>query len=161
MSPNERIDLLHLYAELDAEIADEKPRCDASGRCCRFSEYGHTLFLSAIEAELLFEREPESVGGECPFQINGLCTARDRRPLGCRTYFCDQKYAERMPEISEAAIRRLKALHDRWERAWDYRPLERFLVSPSVQPPAPSGPKNDLLIVAIGTSKLDSSRCGE
>src|SRR5687767_4148795 len=100
MSPIERSDLLNLYAEIDAEIAAESPRCDASGRCCRFSEYGHTLFLSAVEGELLFEREPEIGGGECPYQINQLCTARERRPLGCRTYFCDPKYAHRMPEIS-------------------------------------------------------------
>jgi hypothetical protein len=162
MSPTERTDLLDLYRSVDAEIAGENPKCDVSGRCCRFTEYGHTLFLSAIEAELLFEREPEAKSGaECPYQINGLCTARERRPLGCRTYFCDPNFAARMPEIAEAAVGRLKALHNFWGRAWDYRPLERILPDFESRLGPPSAGKNDLSILSNAAAKLDSSRCGE
>lgn len=162
MSPTERTDLLVLYRSVDAEIAGENPKCDVSGRCCRFTEYGHTLFLSSVEAELLFERAPESkTDAECPYQIDRLCTARDRRPLGCRTYFCDPKFAARMPEITEAAVSRLKALHDAWGRPWDYRPLERFLpdFESRLRPPPAGG--NPLSILSNVAAKLDSSRCGE
>ena len=31
-------------------VAGLAPLCELSGRCCRFREYGHTLFLSAAEA---------------------------------------------------------------------------------------------------------------
>jgi hypothetical protein len=160
---SQRADLLALYKEVDAEIAAENPRCDLSGRCCRFTEYGHTLFLSAAEAEPLFSVEPEASDdrGECPYQIAGRCTARDRRPLGCRIYFCDPRYADRMIEISESAVRRLKALHDGWGKPWDYRPLERFLEN-SLGKLLPEKAKDSRLpIIDQAACKLDSSRCGE
>jgi hypothetical protein len=149
----QQTELLALYDQVDAEIAVENPRCDVSGRCCRFSEYGHTLFLSAAEAELLFSiaAQPTEPKAECPYQIVGRCTARERRPLGCRIYFCDPRYADRMIEISEAAIARLKALHDEWGRPWDYRPLGRFLAEFEIGP-SPAKAKDDLLPI------IDQSR---
>src|SRR3954468_3586592 len=98
-------DVLAVYAAADAAVSAVGPRCDASGRCCRFTEYGHTLFISAFEAEILLENAPPyplpvSRDG-CPFQVSGLCTARESRPLGCRIYFCDPAYQGRMAEITE------------------------------------------------------------
>ena len=49
--------LLAIYDDLAAEIALAAPVCELSGRCCRFKEYGHTLFISRPEAELLLEAE--------------------------------------------------------------------------------------------------------
>ena len=161
MVSEQRADLLVLYGEVDAQIASENPRCDVSGRCCRFSEYGHTLFLSAVEAELLFERAPASGGGECPYQIAGRCTAREHRPLGCRIYFCDPNYADRMAEISEVSIRRLKDLHDRWGRAWDYRPLERFTAELGSWNSMAFDADPTLPILACDPCQLDSSLCGD
>jgi Fe-S-cluster containining protein len=120
-----------LYDELARDIAAAAPVCEVSGRCCRFREYGHTLFLSRPEAELLLESGlPDGTvvdDASCPFQIGGLCTARERRPLGCRIYFCDPRYAETGTELSERYIRRLKDLHDAEGAAWEYRPLHDFL----------------------------------
>ena len=45
-----------LYEELDAEVARLGPVCQLSGRCCRFKEYGHTLFVSTPEVQLLLEQ---------------------------------------------------------------------------------------------------------
>ena len=47
--------VLDVYAEVDAAVAAAAPRCVASGKCCRFAEYGHTLFLSRFEADILPE----------------------------------------------------------------------------------------------------------
>lgn len=141
MEPNERSSLLNLYQDLDAEIQAASPRCDASGRCCRFTEYGHTLFLSELEAELLLE--PGIPPGKsvdrhtCPYQRNNLCMARDRRPLGCRVYFCDPRFADRQVELSEAYLGRLKRMHDEWGRPWRYRPLHDFLPLVSPEPANP------------------------
>lgn len=122
--------LLEILHDVDREIAVHQPRCDASGRCCRFKEYGHTLFMSRTEAELLLEPGIPSdwtlTDETCPFQIEGLCTARDRRPLGCRVYFCDPRFADRQLEISEAFISRLKRMHRENDVNWDYRPLHHF-----------------------------------
>src|SRR3954454_20358196 len=97
-----------IYREADAAVAAAGPRCEASGRCCRFTEYGHTLFLSQFEADILLEAappfEPPVTRDGCPFQVNNLCTARDPRPIGCRVYFCDPAYQGRMSEIIETAI---------------------------------------------------------
>ncbi len=45
-------ELRELYEELDREVASLGPVCALSGRCCRFLEYGHTLFVSIAEVEV-------------------------------------------------------------------------------------------------------------
>jgi hypothetical protein len=126
--------VLAVYAEVNAAVQAASPRCDASGRCCRFTEYGHTLFISQFEAEILLERaphyeQPVSRDG-CPFQVNGLCTTRETRPLGCRIYFCDPSYETRMSEITEDAIAQLKRIADTHGTGWHYAPLHHFLNAP-------------------------------
>lgn len=120
-----------LFADLDAAVSSAGPVCRASGRCCRFGEYGHTLFLSRLEAERLLEEGlPERAvvsPASCPFQVGGLCTARERRPMGCRVYFCDPEYQERGRELAEEFINHLKRLHDHLGIGWEYRPLHAFL----------------------------------
>jgi hypothetical protein len=137
--------VLAVYAEADRAVAAAGPRCDASGRCCRFAEYGHTLFLSHFEAELLLEAAPpyeKPVGREaCPFQVDNLCTARHQRPLGCRIYFCDPAYQETSHRITEEAIGRLKRLADEFGTGWRYAPLHAFLNEadrPNTTAPGPS-----------------------
>src|SRR5262245_15814146 len=126
-----RIRLLETYHEVDLEVAAAGPVCVASGRCCRFKEYGHTLFLSNLEAEVLLESAPayaKPVSEEfCPFQVDNLCSAREPRPLGCRVYFCEPTYQETGNAISEMFLGRLKALADEHGTGWRYAPLHRFL----------------------------------
>lgn len=136
--------LRRLYAELDGKVSAAGPRCEASGRCCRFTEYGHTLFLSEMEAEWLFEPgipEGQPVNRDtCPYQVQGLCTARERRPLGCRVYFCDPTFAELQVDLSEEYVRRLKDLHKEVGRPWRYGPLITFSREARVVSPDPAGP---------------------
>src|SRR3954470_6636156 len=105
MTPELHQEILTLYREVDREVAAAGPVCVASGRCCRFKEYGHTLFISNLEAEVLLDAAPpyaKPVSGDfCPFQVDNLCTARGPRPLGCRVYFCDPAYQETGAAISE------------------------------------------------------------
>jgi hypothetical protein len=122
--------LLDLYVSLDRDIAAANPVCNLSGRCCRFKEYGHTLFLSRPEANVLLEPglPTEHIDENlCPFQVNGLCTARERRPMGCRVYFCDPNYAGVGEAISERYVSSLKKLHELTGVPWDYRPLHDYL----------------------------------
>src|SRR5215471_21160811 len=106
--------VLDLYSQVDAEIRAAGPVCVASGRCCRFKEYGHVLFLSKLEADVLLAQAPpyqQPVSADfCPFQKGNLCTAREPRPLACRIYYCDPSYQETGSRISEAYLRRLKTL---------------------------------------------------
>ena len=122
-----------LYAALDAEIARLSPVCRLSGRCCRFQEYGHTLFLSAAEASVLVADAPPPArplddGAFCPWQDErGQCTARDARPLGCRVYFCDPAYEPHASALSEVFIGRLKQLTNELDLPWNYAPLHHHL----------------------------------
>ena len=124
--------ILELYREVDAEVAAAGPVCVASGRCCRFKEYGHTLFLSNLEAEVLLAAAPPytpaAVSADfCPFQQGNLCTAREPRPLGCRVYYCDPAYQEKGNAITEKYLRRLKDLAEAHQVSWTYAPLHHFL----------------------------------
>ena len=134
MSERIRLQVLELYKEVDREVAAAGPVCVASGRCCRFKEYGHVLFLSSMEADTLLADAPPyetPVSPDfCPFQKGNLCTAREPRPLSCRVYYCDPNYQERSGEITEKYLRRLKNLADAEGVPWLYAPLHHFLNHP-------------------------------
>lgn len=137
-----RDEVLKLYAEVDAAVAAAGAKCEASGRCCRFKEWGHVLFLSQLEADILLEAappfgQPVSPDG-CPFQKDKLCTAREPRPLGCRIYFCDPNYQSTANVIMEDALGKLKRLADEHGLGWRYAPLHVFLneAEPRPMPPA-------------------------
>lgn len=120
-----------IYAAAERDIAAAGPVCIASGRCCRFKEYGHTLFLSNLEASVLLASAPpyeQPVSSDfCPFQKENLCTAREPRPLGCRVYYCDPAYQETGNQITEKYLRQLKNLAEREGIEWRYAPLHVFL----------------------------------
>jgi hypothetical protein len=134
MSEPLRRRVLELYREVDGEVAAAGPVCVASGRCCRFKEYGHVLYVSNLEAEVLLHGAPPYDGPVtpdfCPFQKGNLCTARDPRPLGCRVYYCDPAYQETAGRITETYLRRLKELADAEGVPWRYAPLHHFLNHP-------------------------------
>ncbi len=134
MSASLRLQVLELYEQVDRAVAAAGPVCVASGRCCRFKEYGHVLFLSNLEAEVLLHGAPPYQGPVtpdfCPFQKGNLCTAREPRPLGCRVYYCDPGYQETGSRITEKYLRRLKELAEAHGVAWRYAPLHHFLNHP-------------------------------
>jgi hypothetical protein len=135
-----------LYREVDAAVAAAGPVCEASGRCCRFKEYGHVLFLSNLEAVVLLAEAPayeKPVSPDfCPFQQDRLCTAREPRPLGCRIYHCDPSYQETGNQITETFLKKLKALADEHGVPWLYAPLHHFLNNaPDRQLPPESPPR--------------------
>jgi len=133
VEPAWRVEIRALYEELDAQVARLGPVCELSGRCCRFQEYGHTLFVSAPEVRFLLcaapgPHRPLDRGETCPWQDHqGRCTARDARPLGCRVYYCDPSYQHAGHELSERFIGRLKQLTETHGLPWNYAPLHHHL----------------------------------
>jgi Fe-S-cluster containining protein len=134
MSETLRRQVLQLYQDVDRQVAAAGPVCVASGRCCRFKEYGHVLYLSNLEAEVLLADAPPYEApvtpDYCPFQKGNLCTAREPRPLGCRIYYCDPNYQETSHRITEDALARLKAVAREQGIDWRYAPLHHFLNHP-------------------------------
>src|SRR3954463_6408086 len=133
---NLRRQVLEIYQDADRAVAAAGPVCVASGRCCRFKEYGHVLFVSNLEAEVLLASAPpyeQPVSADfCPFQKGNLCTAREPRPLGCRVYYCDPSYQETGNALSEKYLRQLKRLAEEHGSDWLYAPLHRFLTDPDL-----------------------------
>lgn len=84
-------ELDRLYAAFQTLVDEQKPRCEQSGRCCRFEAYGHLLFVTPIELISFRERlstplkpwDGSPMPG-CAFQIDGLCSVHSGRPFGCR-----------------------------------------------------------------------------
>jgi hypothetical protein len=138
MSPGDELasirdPLQAIYGDLHRDLARHAPVCELSGRCCRFQEYGHTLFISEPEARLLIADAPVPArplddGQSCPWQDSSKrCTARDARPLGCRIFFCDPAFEEIAPQLSETYLGKLKELANLRGWPWNYAPLHRHL----------------------------------
>ena len=124
-------ELRDLYAEFDRRTAEVAPVCRASGRCCDFEAFGHTLFASRLEVEVLVAESGLSAFDPatrlCPFWKERRCTARAPRPLGCRAFFCDEAKTGAMRELHEEFLLREKGLHERHGIPWRYAPLLRHL----------------------------------
>src|SRR5947209_18642900 len=81
-----------LYAAVQRAVDARRPVCVVSGRCCRFEEYGHRLFVTTMElAAFLHELRGSAIdtanrmaqwdGRGCPFQLNKLCSVHRFRPF--------------------------------------------------------------------------------
>jgi Fe-S-cluster containining protein len=110
-----------LYSAVQAEIDARRPVCLVSGRCCRFEEYGHRLFVTTAELATFVGEirssgraiDPHPRGGAaCPFQSNKMCTVHAIRPFGCRMFFCDATATEWQNEAYERFHAKLKRLHE-------------------------------------------------
>jgi Fe-S-cluster containining protein len=110
-------ELEDLYREVEEQVTGLSPRCEMSGVCCRFEEAGHELFATGLEADYAVHRHPQGeepeAPGRCPYHVKGLCTAREGRPLGCRTYFCDDRTEEALLDVHEVFLRRIRSLAER------------------------------------------------
>ena len=106
-----------LYAEVDAFVERSRSVCIRRGTCCRFEDAGHELFASGLEADHAAARCPDAPApeapGRCPYHVGGRCTAREGRPLGCRTYFCDRRTESVLAEAHEHFLGRLREIERR------------------------------------------------
>lgn len=117
-----------LYGDLDRELAELRPLCQSSGRCCRFKAFGHQLWTTRLELDYLVAHQglpegPPREEGTCPYLKDGLCSVRDHRMLGCRIYFCDPSYAGAMGPLYEKYHARIKELHRRHQVEYRYGEL--------------------------------------
>jgi Fe-S-cluster containining protein len=120
-----------LYADVQREIDARRPLCVVSGRCCRFEEFGHRLFVTTMElAAFVHDLGAMKVAGEkppwdgtgCPFQSGKLCGVHASRPFGCRMFFCDATATDWQNETYERFHARMKSLHE--ELGVPYRYVE-------------------------------------
>ncbi len=86
----------------------------------------NTLSIAAIDAA--------RKRGDCPYLLGNLCGVHGVKPLGCRVYFCDASAQEWQHELTERALRDIRALHEQFSVPYVYDEWRRQLarcVSPA------------------------------
>jgi Fe-S-cluster containining protein len=142
-----------IYRDLEREIATRKPRCVASGKCCRFEAYGHRLYVTTMELAAFAATVQPAAGSwdgtGCPYQVDGLCSVHPIRPFGCRIFFCDPTATQWQNDHYEIFHNRFKSEHERL--GIPYRYVEwRFALNELQLTP-------DLLEVSTLISSFDNS----
>ncbi|HOX07265.1 MAG TPA: hypothetical protein PK280_12750 [Planctomycetota bacterium] len=135
LPPEVVAEVLALYRRMDEELAGIQRGCRACGSCCDFGTHGEILYASRLEREVLalagpppapaVPRHPEDL--ICPYRVEGKCTARQYRPIGCRTYFCDGEGRARGMELYETYRAVVADISRRAGLEWDYRRVIRAL----------------------------------
>jgi Fe-S-cluster containining protein len=116
--PEVRAAVGRVYGDLQREIDARRPVCVVSGRCCRFEEYGHRLYVTTMELAAFVHGLGDAVapggwdGTGCPFQVRKLCGVHAIRPFGCRMFFCDATATQWQNEQYERFHAELKRLHE-------------------------------------------------
>lgn len=103
------------YARADAAIAAQPGTCWNKGECCRFGEFGHRLYVTALEVAYYLgngESGVPSSEDKCPHAFEGKCHARERRPLGCRIFYCDPAAQHWQGPLTERLLGELRHMHD-------------------------------------------------
>ena len=100
------------------------PSCRACGECCHFDKYGHTPYTSGLEVDYILHNagRPEIAAekGVCPYLVDNRCTVRKYRPLGCRTFYCEEGWKDTSSDIYEKYLRRIKGLYEANGMEWNY-----------------------------------------
>jgi Fe-S-cluster containining protein len=139
--PDVRDAVGRVYTDLQREIDARRPICSASGRCCRFEESGHRLYVSTLELAAfvggLGERQqPVEAwdGTGCPLQVAKLCSVHAIRPFGCRMFFCDATSTAWQNERYEQFHAELKRLHESLDVPYFYVEWRQALVTLGLAP---------------------------
>ncbi len=123
-----------LYHWIDAQIKQDPAcagRCQACGACCDFPAYDHRLFVTPPELMYLAAKlgTPElrpMTTGRCPYQQGPACTVHAHRFAGCRIFCCSGD-PDFQSELSEEALRCLKALCEEFGISYRYQDLAAAL----------------------------------
>lgn len=120
-----------LYARLAAELEPLRRHCDSRGVCCRFSQCGHMLYLTDLEAAEMTRSgatpdAAQSEAGTCPYLRGGLCGIRDQRGIGCRLYYCDRTYHDDRNALCEKYLKEARQIEARYGIAHRYRPVTQI-----------------------------------
>jgi len=123
-----------LYGWIEARRKQDPVRagqCQACGACCDFPAYDHWLFVTPPELMYLAAKlgTPElkpMITGRCPYQQGTACTVHEHRFAGCRIFCCSGD-PDFQSELSEEALRCLKALCEEFGISYRYRDLAAAL----------------------------------
>ncbi len=123
-------EMADLYDWIDARLKQDPGRtgqCSACGACCDFPAYDHRLYVTPPELMYLAAKLNTTVlkpmtAGRCPYQQGSSCTVHEHRFAACRIFCCRGDSAFQS-ELSEAALKKLKAICERLEVPYRYQDL--------------------------------------
>ena len=121
------LQMTELYERVDAVVASHSPVCNNRGLCCKFAAFGHRLYVTEPEIRYFISglandwRPADPDRTDCPYQIGGVCTARQHRPLGCRIFFCEERSQAWQGPVYEQFLVELKAIGLALELPYSYR----------------------------------------
>jgi Fe-S-cluster containining protein len=128
--PDVRKAVADLHDEVAAEVAKRRPLCVLSGKCCRFEEYGHRLYVTTLELAAFLSaymdspladlQRPAWDGAGCPFQEGRVCSVHSIRPFGCRMFFCDATSTAWQQDLYEGFHSQIKRLHETLQVPYAY-----------------------------------------
>ena len=127
-------ELQKILDDTDVSVSRLEPICKACGKCCHFAEMSHRLYASTGEIALLVRDNTPHLRGPltCPYQKDDICTKRKFRPLGCRTFFCEEHQKNNvttaLQDIYENSHRKITELHTRYEICYQYCELTEACV---------------------------------
>lgn len=141
-----------IYEDLQGAIDVRRPVCNTSGRCCRFEEFGHRLYITTAELAVFLhtlvpppDRNPDP--GACPFQIDGLCSVHAIRPFGCRVFFCDETAQAWQEEQYTRFHAKLKQLHQDLGVPYLYVEWRQALAVLGLRPDSPASSPRSLPVL--------------
>jgi Fe-S-cluster containining protein len=127
-APAVRAAIAAVHRRIADAVADRQPRCDQSGRCCRFDAFGHDLYLTGLEIAVFLRHAPAppapspphahaltvltDPGRTCPYMLDRACTVHAIRPAGCRIFFCQPGTQAWQQDLYEACLDDVRRLHD-------------------------------------------------
>ncbi len=122
--------LRELYDELARELDPLRRPCEATGRCCRFAQSEHMLFVTGVERAYMNAagkslNEDLLKAGHCPFLDGPLCGIREHRALGCRIFFCDRTFEEERNALYERFLIRIREIEVRFGLSHSYVPVTK------------------------------------
>jgi len=123
-----------IYKWIEAQQLANKDiagRCEVCGKCCDFELYDHRLYVTTPEIIYFVEKLgsgniKQMVNGRCCYQVEGKCSVHAYRFSGCRIFCCKGK-ATFQSELTEAAIKKFKALCDELQIPYRYVDLPTAL----------------------------------
>ena len=125
-----------LYEKVESITSKSGALCLARGLCCRFEQAGHELWATGLEADYAAYREPNAPApeepGRCPYHVDGRCTARAARALGCRTYYCDPRLNRALEEEHELLLGEVRRIERETGYPPSYAPFPGLLMARGV-----------------------------
>ncbi len=119
--------IAQILDDADRQVRGTGAVCLGGGCCCKFDLAPHRLYVSTAELAYLCLAPPPNPEAckkkRCPYQKNSRCTARNRRPLGCRTYFCRGTTGADLETFYERSHSLVRQLHQAFPLA-AYRYIE-------------------------------------